>query len=1585
MDKDNIETSTLFKMKDDSMDSYIMDTSALLKTDDDSDISSLSEADDESVEYDGDISTLSEDDDNSDTFSLYKLHPMDEMDEDTLKYCYEIYNEFSKITKSDFLKYKKMLEIETTDFYSSDQELAASACKNKYYFEKCKNNVDSYTTFKDSTISESSDFDSVDDEVGFEALEGRAYLEKYKIYVYLDDAIAQMISFNAKNEENKITPREFLKEYFNNVKKGTHVLFRKYSFINATLYNRLCVLKRMWDIYKALLYNDIKRTVKGYHSLLLLIWPDFPFDVVQASFKSFEKPGQKHEVHISFFEFFKAFKSSFCVGRFNYEENIINDELETQINNFERFKKKSTPALLKSNYSHAVKEGRNQKEFVVSIISNLDSEFKKIIGSEESNDKPDKRTGQKLPRSSVRAKFVSKSNKNVNYISLNRQIQRNAKQLPNRSNPLKTKKYNAKSNLSVRQGWKNAKTISATGVQGASKSKQNVANISQRSPVNLQRQTKMKQLPIISHPSKTRKFVAKNNSSTDIQGLKRVKIGKIKPRKKKSSISCRTKDTSKPQQNASVILKEPGKTRKFKEEFPKPPSTPVTLIQMEKVYTELSASQELNEESAGQTNESLSSAEIVFKSDPNLNTFSQKPDTKNNSLNCQQRFETTNTEMETNMPVVSSDYAKMLRINELFFSQMPLILPSLQERFKVSAIDWKKEIVKKFGANQGTKKCDSKKKSSAIRRRSKPATVKIDKKVSSVSFVSKDASKSETKEINILPTACARTQSKANVKQLHNKRCLLRTEQADAEKSSSVGKPELKTGETVKMKTGKQSSFTYIGSKEKGGALSKSKQTVTSFSKVSTSGHQQPFILNIINENEHITEKFGVTKKIVKRDSRDNSSTVGQKSGTAKKRIDKVSSISSEAKDVSGFKNNEIKFLPTSSAKTRGIMCVKSQQTEKVDVGKNMSIESQGLKTRQTVKIQKEKGLSVGRFGFKVTTSSETRSTIKQDAGKKASAQETIGAKNKKRASFASTTKQDAEEKAPVQETHWIKTEKRVVFASKVKITTIKVIPSASHQDACAIKRITIRETLPSRKKEPSKPTVKQVCEKLAAKLGPDWGYSKYYSRKKVILSTTKKRMEAIGKIKEYFASSKAGKKFKTRIPVASPKAKITNLSVTPANHQDAERNVSVKTCELEAGTKNEASITSFGVKESTISKKSEITEHFTSSNAGSQELKTEAHVKTKTEKNISIPPPSEVKEFAISIKPLISHQEPIKSPAVNVNEQVAAGLGSYSKYYRRERFISPATRKRMKAVGMKTEPFISSKTFTPSGVKRNAKQTPSFVTPLNPPAFVYPKFKGWAEAYLAGRNSKNSKNSPEKRFISSVTRKRLEAAGKNIESFISSKADSRGLKTGASVKTKTEKKVYDPLSGVKGTTISEKSLSSHQEPIRFRVLEPKRFAFFKLISEITGVDIDMLKMPEDTDNIYPKKTLVSSPTKKSIEADWTTSVRATDPTSGKLLPHICNLSKTRKFVPGENSSAASQGLPLIQPKNYHAKDTKERYGAKKCDAKNSLTIATQRTDATRKQTEKKEPSVASKSTVASKAKADENKPSKATSGSRWR
>ncbi|XP_078077175.1 centriolar satellite-associated tubulin polyglutamylase complex regulator 1 [Mustelus asterias] len=113
------------------------------------------------------------------------------------------------------------------------------------------------------------------------SMSAEEYLSQTHILTYIEDAVSQLLEF--KEEFNKVGIARFLAEYFNSVQHGSHILFREFTFIKATPYNRASFIRMFWRCFRQIGKNGDLLTVKEYHSLLQLICQDFPMDLAQKA------------------------------------------------------------------------------------------------------------------------------------------------------------------------------------------------------------------------------------------------------------------------------------------------------------------------------------------------------------------------------------------------------------------------------------------------------------------------------------------------------------------------------------------------------------------------------------------------------------------------------------------------------------------------------------------------------------------------------------------------------------------------------------------------------------------------------------------------------------------------------------------------------------------------------------------------------------------------------------------------------------------------------------------------------------------------------------------------------------------------------------------------------------------------------------------------------------------------------------------------------------------------------------------------------------------------------------------------------
>lgn len=105
------------------------------------------------------------------------------------------------------------------------------------------------------------------------------YLKKHHILAYIEDAVTFLLE--RREEDPKTRPYELLAEYFESIKKGTHVLYRDYSFISLSPYSRASFIRLFWHSFVEVAERGNSMKVMEYLSLVRLLCHNFPEDLVK--------------------------------------------------------------------------------------------------------------------------------------------------------------------------------------------------------------------------------------------------------------------------------------------------------------------------------------------------------------------------------------------------------------------------------------------------------------------------------------------------------------------------------------------------------------------------------------------------------------------------------------------------------------------------------------------------------------------------------------------------------------------------------------------------------------------------------------------------------------------------------------------------------------------------------------------------------------------------------------------------------------------------------------------------------------------------------------------------------------------------------------------------------------------------------------------------------------------------------------------------------------------------------------------------------------------------------------------------------
>ncbi|KAJ3597157.1 hypothetical protein NHX12_003557, partial [Muraenolepis orangiensis] len=107
------------------------------------------------------------------------------------------------------------------------------------------------------------------------------YLAETNVLFYLNDALIQLLEHREEYTQFGVT--RYFAEYFSSVKNSNHVLFREYNYIKATPHNRASFIKVFWRCFRQIGRSGDVLSVAEYSSVLQLLCPDFPVELVQST------------------------------------------------------------------------------------------------------------------------------------------------------------------------------------------------------------------------------------------------------------------------------------------------------------------------------------------------------------------------------------------------------------------------------------------------------------------------------------------------------------------------------------------------------------------------------------------------------------------------------------------------------------------------------------------------------------------------------------------------------------------------------------------------------------------------------------------------------------------------------------------------------------------------------------------------------------------------------------------------------------------------------------------------------------------------------------------------------------------------------------------------------------------------------------------------------------------------------------------------------------------------------------------------------------------------------------------------------
>ncbi|XP_008302857.1 centriolar satellite-associated tubulin polyglutamylase complex regulator 1 [Stegastes partitus] len=150
------------------------------------------------------------------------------------------------------------------------------------------------------------------------------YLADSNVLFYLSDAVTQLLEH--KEEYTQFGVIRYFAEYFSSVKNSNHVLFREFNYIRATPHNRASFIRVFWRCYRQIGKSGDLLSMLEYRSLLQLLCPDFPVEVVQSAAR-IVLMDDAIDCLMSFSDFLYAFQLQFYYQEFLDSVLVIYQDL----------------------------------------------------------------------------------------------------------------------------------------------------------------------------------------------------------------------------------------------------------------------------------------------------------------------------------------------------------------------------------------------------------------------------------------------------------------------------------------------------------------------------------------------------------------------------------------------------------------------------------------------------------------------------------------------------------------------------------------------------------------------------------------------------------------------------------------------------------------------------------------------------------------------------------------------------------------------------------------------------------------------------------------------------------------------------------------------------------------------------------------------------------------------------------------------------------------------------------------------------------------------------------------------------------
>ncbi|XP_062506894.1 centriolar satellite-associated tubulin polyglutamylase complex regulator 1-like isoform X3 [Corticium candelabrum] len=141
------------------------------------------------------------------------------------------------------------------------------------------------------------------------------YLKRCHVLTYLQDSIAQLLEHREHNSRANPMRSRRQTDRWTMISESSLLMCLEFFFVKATPQYRLSLVKLFYDCFKPIGHRGDLLNIREYHSLVTLICPDFPLEIIQKT-AQFILTDDAMECLVAFYDFIYAFPVQFLYEEF---------------------------------------------------------------------------------------------------------------------------------------------------------------------------------------------------------------------------------------------------------------------------------------------------------------------------------------------------------------------------------------------------------------------------------------------------------------------------------------------------------------------------------------------------------------------------------------------------------------------------------------------------------------------------------------------------------------------------------------------------------------------------------------------------------------------------------------------------------------------------------------------------------------------------------------------------------------------------------------------------------------------------------------------------------------------------------------------------------------------------------------------------------------------------------------------------------------------------------------------------------------------------------------------------------------------